>query len=354
MRRRSGYIVLAVAAAIYIFYNFTVTTFIIAELDEKSISILDVFIAELIVFIPVGVFFITIQKLYKTKRWLFTTLSLKTVSVHILLLLSLIGIHAVWQVYFNSVFLGIEFVPFYIIRDVIGFLNLRVLIYIITISLVVGMVKIQEKEKSLLKQSELKLKLQRTSFRELELKLNPEIIYPNLHFIKKNARKKPEETSALILSLSKQLRILIDGMDEERIPLRKDINFYTHYIQALQIRLGRTLHIHSKIDDALLDVEIPSLVLMAPFLEELFFGEYAKHTSKVEQVRYRAKKIELGGMLLELTFTPVCEPEKLGRQIKKDGSLAEIEQLLTVYESSALRTRWTGNSLSITLKMIVS
>ncbi|GAA5522690.1 histidine kinase [Aliifodinibius salicampi] len=349
--KQSG-LVLAVAASIYVLYNFTVTSFIVAEMGE-TFSLGRIFLAEVVVFIPVGAFFITVQELYKTKRWLFTSISVKTAAIHLLLLVMLIAVHSVWQVYFNSLLIGANFIVDTIIRDVMGFLNLRVLIYIISIGLAVGMVKIQEKENRLLNQSEIKLKLQKENFKQLELKLNPEIIYPNLDFIKKNMHENPEKASALLLNLSKQLRNLIDNIQEERIPVKKNLQFLEHYLKALKLRLGRELSYHQKIDDFHLDIEIPSLVLMAPFFEQLFFGRYADFTRQVEKVVCRSTEINADFIHLVLEFYPIEQAETLEGKLKNDDQFAEINDLLAPYAGSTLKAEVDNDCLSIYLYMKV-
>ncbi len=345
--KQSG-LVLAVAASIYILYNFTVTSFIVAEMGE-TFSLGRIFLAEVIVFIPVGAFFITVQKLYRIKRLLFTSISVKTVVIHILLVVLFIAIHTVWQVYFNSLLIGANFIVHTIITDVMGFLNLRVLIYIISIGLAVGMVKIQEKEDRLLNQSELKLRLQKEKFKELELKLNPEIIYPNLEFIKKNVHENPEKASALLLNLSKQLRVLIDNIQEERIPIKRDFLFLEHYLRALQLRLGREISYHQKVDELYLDIEIPSLVLMVPFFEQLFFGRYAGFTRKVEKVICRSMETKAGFIHLVLEFYPITLAKTLESKLENDDKFADINGLLASYSGSTLKAVVDDNCFSIHL-----
>lgn len=352
MKVSKGYVVLAVAASIYILYNFVITSFIVAEMDG-SVSLGRTFVAEIVVFTPLALFFLVIQKLYKRQRWLFTTLSAKTIGFHLLIFVLLVLIHSTWQVYFNSILLGAAFHISTVIRDIIGFLNLRVLIYIITIGLIVGIVKIQEKEQELLQQSNLKLQLQKTSFREFELKLNPEIIYPNLDYVKQNARTKPEETSQLILSLSKQLRVLLDGIEEERIPFKRDMKFYEHYFQALQLRLDRPLKIRSNIQDHLLNFKIPSLVLMVPFLEDFFFGKYIQYTNEVSLIAYLAEESSLHTVRMVLEFQPVKNGENLAEKVNADSRIRDINELLTFYESISLKALPTAGGLSLILTLRV-
>lgn len=351
--RKSGNVALAVAAAIYILYNFTVTSFIVTERLDSSIGLGRVFTAEVIAFIPVLVFFLIVRELYRKKRWLFTSLSWKAVTVHVLLLAGLISTHSIWQVFFNAQIFGFDFMLEEVLRDVIGFLNLRALIYIISIGLVVGIVKIQEKEHKLLKQSELQLQLQKASFKELELKLNPEVIYPNLDFIKRKARSKPAVASELLLQLSKQLRILLDHIEEERLQIKSDLLFFEHYIRAVELRREAPLVIHKEVKEDCMDLKIPSLVLLVPFLEEFFFGGYAEATAGIKDVTYRQISVGDGYIQLALEFSPVLTAGVLAEKVERDPGLVNVQQMFEDYEGSSVRVDGDGEMLSIYLKVEV-
>jgi hypothetical protein len=352
MKKNLGYIVLAASGSIYILYNFIVTSILLYRTEGRLFNIWDTFFAEIVAFIPVGIFFVGMLMLKKKRNELFDKFSLKSISIHCFILLIFISTHSAWQVFFNSILIsGAEFSTVAILRDALYFLNLRVLVYVITVGLVIGVNQIEEKENFELKESELKLKLQKAKFRKFELKLNPEIIYPTLTEVRKNAQKNPDRGPKLILNLSKQMRILIDNLDEEHIPIEQDIRFFNYYFENLEIRLERNLIIQSDVDESHLDDKIPPLVLLTPFFEKLFFGDYSRFTKNVEVITYRSKKIRSGLMNLSMDFYSVQDLKKMADEMRNDSHLKEIRNMLEHYRNSSLIIHLTDDRLSIQLNI---
>lgn len=352
MKKNLGYIVLAASGSIYILYNFIVTSILLYRAEDRVLNIWDTFFAEIVAFVPVGIFFIGMLKLSKKRNELFRHFSLKSFSIHFLILLVFIITHSLWQVFFNSILIsGAEFSTERTVADALYFLNLRVLVYVITVGLVIGVNQIEEKENFSLKESEMKLKLQKAKFRKFELKLNPEIIYPTLTHVKKNAQINPERGSQLILNLSKQMRLLIDNLEEEHIPIERDVQFFKFYFENLKIRLERNVIIQTDVDENSLDEKTPSLVLLAPFFEKLFFGEYSKFTGNVEVIAYRSKIKSSGMMNLSIEFYPVPDMKKIANEIKSDSHLKEIRSMLEHYRNSSLIIHLTDSRLSIQLNI---
>ncbi len=353
MKKNTGYIVLAVSGSIYIIYNLFVTGTLIYLEPGRNLNVWQTALAEFVTFIPLAIFFIFMLKLSNKKRVFFESLTLKSIATHIFILAILIGIHSVWQVYFNSKLIsGAEFSLAQLKADLYYFLNLRVLIYVITVGLIIGIKKLQERENYQLEESKLKLELQKANFRKFELKLNPEIIYPNLDYIREHAQNEPENASKLVLNLSMQMRILIDNLEEERILIRKDLEFYKYYFEGLQVRLGRTLSIQTEVSDSYLDLRIPSLVLLVPFFEKLFFGNYSDFSEKIELITYRSNEDKSNNIDLSIDFYPIKNTIEFSNSLSTDDKLKEIQKLLKGYEKSSLEPYISDDRLTINLNMV--
>ena len=350
MKRNLGYIVLAVSGFIYMLYNLTVTSAILYILPNRTLALWETTVAEVSAFIPIGVLFLGLLKLSEEKEEFFEKFSLKTFFIHSLLLLLFIGFHSFWQVLSNSFFIsGAIYNGERVLIDAITFLNMRVMVYLITIGLIVGVKRIEEKESFELKESELRLKLERAKVRKIELKLNPDIIYPSLSYIKKNLHERPDESSSLLLNLSKQMRILIDNLDEETIPIKEDTRFFKYYFKNVEIRLGRDLTVIADIDEALRNIQIPSMVLLAPFFENLFFGFYKEYTKKVDKIIYRSHKAREGFIKLSMQLESIDQGKYLSRSIQNDTNFTDLIKILQHYEGSSLESILERDSLFLIL-----
>lgn len=353
MKKKLGYIVLAVSGSIYILYNFTVTSYIMYLIPERTLVIRETAVAEISAFIPIAILFIGLMKISQKREEIFNRLSFKSLAVHLLILILFIGVHSFWQVFSNSIFMSeTSYSSDRIIVDAMAFLNMRIMVYIITVGLIIGVKRVEEKESYELKESELKLRLERAKIRKFELKLNPDIIYPTLEYVKENAEKNPEISSQLILNLSKQMRILIDHLSEESIPLNEDILFFEHYFQSLNIRQGRSMKIDVKVDEKHVDMKIPSLVLLVPLFEKLFLGVYSKYTEKTETVTYSSGHTRPDTVELSIEMYPVENIPELKKALKEDEHLKTIQDLLKYYdEKSSLEAMLAINTLAIHLSI---
>lgn len=352
MKKKLGYVVLAVSGLIYILYNFTVTSFLIYVVPGRTLYLWETASAELIAFIPVGLLFAGLLKLAEVKEALFEKISIKTVFIHLFVLVLFIGIHAFWQVFTNSLLLtGSTFSLNNMKMDAVAFLNLRVMVYVIAVGLIVGVKRIDEKESYELKKSELKLKLEQAKIRKLELKLNPVIIYPTLTYLKRNAMEKPDEASRLIIHLSKQMRVLIDHLSDETIPLKDDLFFFESYFQSLKIRLERPMNIVTRIRSDHLDIKVPSIVLMVPFFEELFLGDYSEFTNDVNELIYSSGINKTDRLELSIEMTSIYNLNGLKRKLLHDEHLRSIGNLLTFYAGSSIHTLLSKNTLALHLSM---
>lgn len=351
MKKNLGYIVLAVSGSIYILYNFTVTSYILYLIPDRTLVVRETAVAEISAFIPIAILFISLMKISQKREEIFNRLSFKSLVVHLLILIVFIGVHSFWQVFSNSIFMSeASYSSDRIIVDAMAFLNMRIMVYVIIVGLIIGVKRIEEKVSYELKESELKLRLERTKIRKFELKLNPDIIYPTLEYVKENAEKNPELSSQLILNLSKQMRILIDHLSEESIPLNEDVLFYQYYFKSLNIRLERDLKINVKVDEKHKDLRIPSLVLLVPFFEKLFIGSYSKYTGKAVEVTYSSGHTRPGCVELSIEMHPVEDIIELKKALRADEHLKAIQDLLKYYdEDCSLDTMVAINTLAIQL-----
>jgi hypothetical protein len=349
MRKYLGYIVLSVASAIYILYNFSVTSAFIYMNPSEDLHVARTFLAEVLAFLPIVILFIGMLQLAKNERDLFEQFDLRSFTVHLGIFMLFVACHASWQVFVNSQFLNSVFSTDYVLKDALYFINMRVIIYVIMGGLVVGINKIQERVNYELKESELRLSLQKEKLRQIEFKLNPEIIYPVLNYVKKHAVEEPEKSSTLVLNLSQQLRLLIDNLDEERLPVDKDLRFYRSYFENVCTRLEKGFQIIDQVRDEYLNVKIPPSILLVPFFEELFFGRYARFFETVERVTYRSKESTEDHIYLCLEFYPVKNSEFFNHRMRDDGKLEEIRNFLNHFNKSLFEASVADGTFSMQL-----
>ncbi len=177
----------------------------------------------------------------KKRPELFTKLTLLIFLKHVGFAFLLFIVHAIWQSVVNGLFYEdtIELMSF--TSDFISFLEMRFLVYVIIVGLVNGLIKMRELQQFTIKQSDLNTKLQKARLKELELKMNPEIIYPNLSFIKEKATSNPNEASQMVILMASILRRLVDNMEDEKVRLSDEATFFKMYTDLIKLRLELSL-----------------------------------------------------------------------------------------------------------------
>jgi len=251
--------------------------------------------------------------------------------------LGLFVIHAIWQTWINHQFFGTEFNIQEITDDFMAFLVMRFFLYIIIIGLVGGMVKLRENRRAANKSTQLQMELQKAKLMEIELKMNPEIIYPNLGYIKDKAGGSPELASQMVILMAGLLRKLVDNLESEKIKLSDDIQFFQMYINMIKLRLERVIETDVDIRGVYQQKRIPSMILLIPLLEELFFGKYSSYMELVNKIEYQAVKIDSVQSKIKLTFSALSTTDELQEYLDQEYLIESVNKQLSDFSNSSFR-----------------
>ncbi|GAB5407721.1 MAG: hypothetical protein BalsKO_00860 [Balneolaceae bacterium] len=328
MNQYIDYIIALLAAIIFTSWHAILTSLVISNYDEVELHFSYVFGVEWLAFLPLGLAMLLVMWAGRIRPQLFLNLSKEVVIRHALFAIVVFLIHSVWQQYINSVFLRSEFTYASIERDFMGFLEMRYLAYIIMIGLVGGMIKLREHGKISLKESDLKLELQRARLRELELRMNPEIIYPTIDYIKKYANRSPEKASQMVILLAGLLRRLVDNLEGDLVLISNDVQLFILYRDMLQLRKQKPIRFEKEIDEAALNKKIPPMILLIPFLEESFFGIHESFFETVDTIKYSVDYENDRISLVEVSFYPLSNTTELEHNLRRNNFLDKINKVL--------------------------
>ena len=219
-----------------------------------------------------------------------------------------------------------------IFRDFLIFSKMRYLVYIVVVGLFAGLIKLREQRQIQIKSSELRLQLQKAKMKEIELKMNPEIIYPNLAFIKENAPVKPEEASQMVVLMAGLLRKLVDTLEEDRLRLSDEIDLFKLYTDLCRLKLQRFIDTEINFDSADLGRRVPSFILMVPLLEELLFGRYASFSEALTGLGFNARSDSDSQFVISLELLGIKNSPELKELLKDEPLLAKSNSLLNKLE----------------------
>ena len=96
----------------------------------------------------------------------------------------------------------------------------------------------------------------------LQLQINPHFLNNTLEIINWEARlANDERVSAMIEALSVMMDGALGRDGRSQIPLREELSYVDAYLYIIRERLGERLEVQKEIDESVLDVMVPRLIL---------------------------------------------------------------------------------------------
>jgi two-component system LytT family sensor kinase len=117
-----------------------------------------------------------------------------------------------------------------------------------------------------LRSRDLEARLAQAKLKALQMQLNPHFLFNTLHTISALLYKDIDEAERMIAKLSQLLRLALDNTDTHEVPLRQELDFLGRYLEIEQTRFGERLKVEMEIAPAMLDKQVPNLVLQ-PLVE---------------------------------------------------------------------------------------
>jgi len=123
--------------------------------------------------------------------------------------------------------------------------------------------KYQERE---LFSSQLEAQLARAQLEVLKIQLEPHFLFNTLNSIAALARYDGEAAEHMTLQLADLLRMSLDGVGVQEVPLQQELMFLQKYIDIQQTRFRDRLQVEIDIDPGTMDTLVPNLILQ-PLVE---------------------------------------------------------------------------------------
>jgi signal transduction histidine kinase len=121
----------------------------------------------------------------------------------------------------------------------------------------------QERE---LRAAQLENQLAQTRLQVLKTQLHPHFLFNTLNNISELVYKDPEAAEQMIASLSDLLRIALDKLDVQEVPLQQELEFLEKYLEIEQMRFHDRLQVKYEIAGNALDARVPNMILQ-PLVE---------------------------------------------------------------------------------------
>jgi two-component system LytT family sensor kinase len=117
-----------------------------------------------------------------------------------------------------------------------------------------------------LTEAHLQTRLAEAQLQALQRQLHPHFLFNTLHTISALMHRDTEAADAMLARLSDLLRLTLDRLGVQEIPLKEELEFLATYLEIERTRFGERLMVQMEIEPETLDVCVPNLILQ-PLVE---------------------------------------------------------------------------------------
>lgn len=111
------------------------------------------------------------------------------------------------------------------------------------------------------------LALRDANIMALQSQINPHFLNNTLEIINWEARLSDNrKVSAMIEALSTMLEATLNRKQQQMVPLSEELSYVDAYLYIISQRLGERFHFHKNVDERLLQIEVPRLIIQ-PIIE---------------------------------------------------------------------------------------
>jgi two-component sensor histidine kinase len=131
--------------------------------------------------------------------------------------------------------------------------------------------------------SQLEARLAQAQLQMLRMQLQPHFLFNTLHSISALMHKDVRRADSMVAALSDLLRMSLQNIGAQEVPLQSEIEFLQRYVEIMTLRFGDRLQVSMDIDPEVRDARVPNLFLQ-PLVENSFrhgFGDLGQGAIRI-------------------------------------------------------------------------
>jgi two-component system LytT family sensor kinase len=132
--------------------------------------------------------------------------------------------------------------------------------------------------------SQLETRLAQSQLQMLRMQLQPHFLFNTLHSISALMHKDVRRADSMIVALSDLLRMSLQNIGAQEVPLQSELEFLQRYLEIMTLRFGDRLAVVMDIDEDVRDARVPNLFLQ-PLVENSFrhgFGDVGAGSIRIK------------------------------------------------------------------------
>jgi two-component system LytT family sensor kinase len=114
--------------------------------------------------------------------------------------------------------------------------------------------------------SQLEARLAQSQLQMLRMQLQPHFLFNTLHSISALMHKDVRRADSMIVALSDLLRMSLQNIGAQEVPLQSELDFLQRYLEIMEIRFQGALHVETAIEADVMEALVPNLILQ-PIVE---------------------------------------------------------------------------------------
>ena len=114
--------------------------------------------------------------------------------------------------------------------------------------------------------AQLQAQLAQAQLQALKMQLHPHFLFNTLNAISELVHKEPETAERMVIQLSDMLRVSLDSIGVQEIPLEQELEFLRRYLDIEETRFRDRLRIRMDVDPETLGAYVPNMILQ-PLVE---------------------------------------------------------------------------------------
>ncbi|HYG53346.1 MAG TPA: histidine kinase [Flavobacteriales bacterium] len=196
------------------------------------------------------------------------------------------------------------------------------------------------------RQDEINEMMREAELHKLQQQFQPHFLFNSLNSISALIATRPEEARTMVQKLSDFLRTTLKRADEQGVTFEEEIAYLQLYLEIEKVRFGHRLDVHVHVNDDMLSVKIPTLLLQPIVENAIKFGLYGT----TEKVTITLDAHLENNMVMVKTTNPF-DREMLPQSGTGFGLNAIKRRLYLLFaRNDLLQTETNGNIFITTLK----